>query len=97
MIVSIHPQAEAELVDGAMFYAREANAALGEAFIAEFARAIELIREHPKLGAQWRGLLRRLPLRRFPYSVIYHESPTTLRVIAVAHQSRKPGYWRGRA
>lgn len=96
MIVSIHPQAEAELVDGASFYAKEANAALGESFVAEFNHAVELLREHPKLGAKWRGVLRRLRLRRFPYSILYHESESELRIVAVAHQSRRPGYWRGR-
>ena len=75
----------------------EANAALGDAFIAEFSRAIELLRGHAKLGARWRGELRRLPLRRFPYNIVYHESQSVLRVVALAHQSRMPGYWRGRA
>jgi plasmid stabilization system protein ParE len=97
MIVTIHPLAEAELVDGSSYYAKEANAALGEAFIAEFSRSVELLREHPKLGAPWRGSLRRLPLRRFPYSIVYHQSPQAIRILAVAHQSRRPGYWRGRA
>ena len=97
MIFSIHPHAEAELIDGAAFYARETDAALDAAFIAEFSHAIGLLREHPRLGPKWRGPLRRLPLRRFPYSIVYHESPTALRVIAVAHQSRRPGYWRGRS
>ncbi|MFT3665000.1 type II toxin-antitoxin system RelE/ParE family toxin [Piscinibacter sp.] len=97
MIFSIHPLAEAELVDGASFYAKEANAVLGEAFIAEFHHAVELLREHPKLGARWRGPLRRLPMRRFPYSIVYHESLAALRIIAIAHQSRRPGYWRGRS
>lgn len=67
MIVTIHPLAEAELVDGSTYYAAEANDTLGEALITEFARSVELLREHPKLGAPWRGPLRRLPLRRFPY------------------------------
>ena len=30
MIVTIHPQAEAEFIDGAAYYAREADTALGE-------------------------------------------------------------------
>jgi plasmid stabilization system protein ParE len=97
MIISIHPLAEAELVDAASYHTKEANAALGEAFVAEFAHSIELIRAHPQLGALWRGTFRRLPLRRFPYSIIYHELPTALHVIALAHQSRRPGYWHGRS
>lgn len=50
----------------------------------------------PELGAPWRGTNRRMPLRRFPYSIVYLLLPEEIRVIAIAHQRRKPGYWRGR-
>ncbi len=96
MIVSTHPLAADELVDGALFYANEANANLGEGFIAEFERSIGLLRAFPKIGAPWRGVFRRLRLRRFPYSIVYYLSGDTLRVIALAHHKRKPGYWRRR-
>lgn len=89
-------EAEAELIAGARFYAARATVELGYAFIAEFERAMDLLRLHPQLGALWRGMARRLPLRRFPYSIVYELRPTELRVLALAHQRRKPGYWRGR-
>jgi toxin ParE1/3/4 len=96
VIVSISPEAERELIDGAIFYAEQANTELGLAFIAEFERALELLREHPNLGAPWRAMTRRFPIRRFPYSVLYLVKGTELRVIALAHQRRRPGYWSGR-
>ena len=65
MNVSISPEAERELTDGALFYAGQANAELALAFIAEFERALEILREHPNLGAPWRAMTRRFPLRRF--------------------------------
>lgn len=40
--------------------------------------------------------IRRIHLRRFPYSLVYIELPTRLRVLAVAHARRRPGYWRTR-
>ncbi len=40
--------------------------------------------------------VKRLMLRRFPYAVIVHESDTEIMVIAFAHHSRRPGYWRDR-
>jgi len=95
--VSLTPQAEQELTEGALFYAREANAQLGQAFISEFERSASLLVEQPRLGAIWRGKVRRLPLRRFPYSIVYYLSGADVRVLAVAHQSRKPGFWRGRS
>ena len=97
MKVSLAAEAEQELVEGALFYAREANVELGHAFITEFERSAALLLEQPRLGASWRGSVRRLPLRRFPYSIVYYLRESEVRVLAVAHQSRKPGFWRGRA
>ena len=97
MKVSLAPEAEQDLVEGALFYAREANPGLGRAFISEFERSTALLADQPRLGAIWRGNMRRFPLRRFPYSVIYYLRESEVRVLAVAHQSRKPGFWRARS
>ncbi len=96
MIASVSLEAERELIDGALYYAREADAELGLAFIAEFERSVGVLCTYPRLGPVWRGSTRRFPLRRFPYSIIYQLRPDEIRVIALAHQSRSPGYWRGR-
>lgn len=40
MNLLVAPEARQELIDGAIFYAEEANADLGFAFIAEFERAL---------------------------------------------------------
>lgn len=40
--------------------------------------------------------IRRIPLQRFPYALVFIELPTRFRVLAVAHDRRKPGYWRAR-
>jgi plasmid stabilization system protein ParE len=93
---SVSLEAERELIDGALFHAREANAELGLAFIAEFERSLGVLCNYPRLGPVWRGTARRFPLRRFPYTIIYQVKPEEARVIALAHQSRRPGYWRGR-
>ncbi|WP_133513081.1 hypothetical protein [Candidatus Thiosymbion oneisti] len=39
---------------------------------------------------------KRLILKRFPFSVIVCEQGSELLVIAFAHHSRRPGYWRDR-
>ena len=41
-------------------------------------------------------VVKRKLVRRFPYVVIFVEFDRTVRVIAVAHGARKPGYWRDR-
>ena len=38
----------------------------------------------------------RLVLRRFPYDLVIVEENSGYVVIAVAHHSRQPGYWRDR-
>jgi hypothetical protein len=48
------------------------------------------------LDAISRGTARRVLVRRFPYFVIYREWSDRLEIVAVAHQSRRPGYWRSR-
>jgi len=89
----IVPFALAELHDAAAFYAARANVELGLAFITEFERTAKLVLENPTLGAIYRGKQRRYLFRRFPYSIIYQVTADELRVIAVAHQRRRPGYW----
>lgn len=95
MTPSVSPEADWELTEAALYYAREANADLGLAFIAEFERGIALLCTQPHLGAPWRRR-RRLPLYRFPYSIIYYVSGDELRIIALAHHRRKPQYWANR-
>jgi toxin ParE1/3/4 len=94
--VSIAAEAERELIEGARYYAKQANAELGLAFIAEFERSVDVLRMQPELGARWRNESRRMPLRRFPYSIVYLLLQDEIRILAVAHQRRKPGYWCGR-
>lgn len=97
MKISLNAQAELELVEGAAYYAREANAEIAYAFISEFDRSAKLLGEFPKLGSIWRGRIRRLPLRRFPYSIVYYLRESEVRILAVAHQRRRPRLWRGRS
>jgi len=96
VISSVSPEAELELTEGAIFYARDGDVELGLAFIAEFEHTLDLLCNYPELGPVWRGTTRRFPLRRFPYSLVYQVKTDELRVIALAHHRQKPGYWRGR-
>lgn len=43
-----------------------------------------------------REVIRRLPLRHFPFLLIYREHAEHLEIVALAHTSRRPGYWRDR-
>jgi plasmid stabilization system protein ParE len=93
---SLHPEALQDLREAASFYSEKAGAALAQAVIAEFEHAVDLLLQFPGLGAAWRHGKRRVLMRRFPYSVIYSVEGDEIRILAVAHHSRRPGYWRAR-
>ena len=96
MKLVVAPAALAELQDATAFYALKANVELGLAFVAEFERTANFVLANPLVGAVFRGTRRRYILRRFPYSIIYQVTTDELRVIAVAHHRRRPGYWASR-
>jgi len=89
----VSPQALDELRDAATFYKLKANAELGLAFVAEFERTANLVLDNPLLGSVFRGARRRYIFRRFPFSIIYQVTAEELRILALAHHRRRPGYW----
>jgi plasmid stabilization system protein ParE len=93
--ISIHEIAEIEINEAADFYDLE-SPGLGKVFIDEIQRVIENISEFPESAPVLRGRLRKKPLFKFPYSLIYSVRPDEFRLLAVAHQKRRPFYWRGR-
>ena len=93
----IHPDAEIELGDAAVYYATHASGAIAEAFLAEYERVRDLVIENQQRGPHAEGGLRVYHFDRFPYTLIYAEDPRRgPQILAVAHQRREPGYWDGR-
>jgi plasmid stabilization system protein ParE len=89
------PPAEEEMIEAALNYEAAAST-LGDDFLDDIQFAIRSIREHPNLGVEIAYGFRRALVRRFPFSVIYFIEPGNVVVVAVAHQSRSPEYWKGR-
>lgn len=92
---SFHPEADAELEEASLFY-ESRMPSLGKVFAAEVESTISLIREFPEAGSPLGATHRRVLVARFPYSVIYRQYPDLIVVVAIAHRSRRPGYWRRR-
>ena len=69
---------------------------LGDRFIAEVERIVEVLCDQPNIGQSVGEELRRIILARFPYSLIYSIESERIWVIAVAHHRRRPGYWQER-
>ena len=92
----LHPEAREDLREAAEFYRDNAGVALSQSLLAEFEHSVNLLLEHPRLGGNWRYGKRRFVMRHFPFAVIYTVVGDQLRILAVAHHGRRPGYWRGR-
>ena len=77
----LHPEARTDLRDAAEFYRARADSSLSQSLLAEFERSMEVLLQHPGLGAVWRNEKRRLVMKRFPYSLIYTVVGEQIRIL----------------
>jgi len=89
---TFHEDANLELNDAARYY-EKITVGLGLSFLDAVEDAVDKILENPKSYQLVGGEIRRKPLARFPYSLLYVTEPDHIRIVAVAHQKRRPGYW----
>ena len=94
--IELHQDADAELKAAAVFYELRLTG-LGESFLARVSEGFDLIRKNPLAGQLLFDDFRRILTRQFPYSLVYRVEAESVYVIAVAHWSRRPGYWKGRS
>lgn len=98
--VEFDPLARDELQAAKRWYDTE-RPGLGEDLLAEVAAAVErlirLAESAPQLSVRDAGRpIRQASVRRFPFMIVYAIVDETLWVIAIAHQRRRPYYWRDR-
>lgn len=101
LTVRILEEASQEAIEAAAWYEYE-QAGLGVEFFAAVDAAIDVIEENfiplsPLPEEAGDTGAKRLILERFPYDIITIELQEETVVIAVAHHSREPGYWRERS
>ena len=94
-ILDFHPRAADEVLAAQRWYARRSATAAAR-FAAAFNDAVSRLLSFPGGGTPHLKGTRFYSLRRFPYMIIYRESPVRIHVVAVSHTSRRPGYWRRR-
>jgi len=90
-------EAERELGDAAQRY-DEQRPGLGRRFLNEVEVTAERIRQFPAAGAPVKHVpadlgVRQAPVKGFPYHVVYLSTAKQIRVLAIAHYRRRPGYW----
>ena len=96
-VVRLSPEAIDELVETAQWY-QSSRPGLESEFVAEVDRVLPLIASSPKASPRLLDLpadleIRRALLPRFPYTLIFMDLGEHVRVLAVAHAKRRPGYW----
>lgn len=92
MVFTYHEAAASELAEAVAFYNGRAEG-LGEAFAAEVRATLAHVRAHPDIGTAVRTAVRRVLLRRFPYSILYDVTGETVLVLALMHHRRSPERW----
>ena len=93
--VEILPKAEAEIKEAFLWYFERSPIA-ADAFRTETFQAIDQLVVDALMWPEDEDAIRRHVLRHFPYTVFYETRGKTVTVLAVAHQRRRPGYWRVR-
>lgn len=95
MRFKFHPEALEEYREAARYYA-ERQTDLDLRFVEAVETAIGRILAGPEQWPHLEDDIRRCLTRVFPYGIIYTVEPAYVLIVAVAHCSREPYYWKGR-
>jgi len=95
MIIVMRARAERDL-ERAFDYYQAQRPGLGVELLEEFRRGIDQILKFPVGWARIDKTYRRFRLHRFPYGIVYRESPSTNKIVVVAlmQLNQKPGHWK---
>ena len=96
MRISLSDEAQSDADAAVDWYIGEGAPIAANDFVDELERALSLLNRFPELGHASARNTRALHLHSFPYSLVYRLQADVIRVIAIAHHSRRPRYWSGR-
>jgi toxin ParE1/3/4 len=88
-------RAAEEIEEERRFY-RDRSESAEAAFLLELDHAIQSVSEGPQRWSVHIENTRRYIFPSFPFSLVYFIDQETVFVVALEHQSRRPGYWRER-
>ena len=94
--VEFEVEARAEYRAAIAHYRDRSPRAAGR-FVDEVQRLIAAISVSPHMFTKLDDVTRFAKLHKFPYSLIYTVGSERVSIVAVAHNSRSPDYWRDRA
>lgn len=89
------PAAVEELREAVEWYSKR-NAKAADVFCRIVRDKLEEAAKNPQHWPKQRDGTRHILFKQYPYHLIVRDSDEVLEVFAVAHTSRRPGYWRKR-
>ncbi len=97
MLVSrFHPAAEEELLEAGR-YIKADDPWQANLFERAFSEALALACREPFIFRCFEDDFRKVRVGKFRYLLIFRLRADEVQVLAVAHTSRRPGYWKNRA
>ncbi|MFT3882741.1 MAG: type II toxin-antitoxin system RelE/ParE family toxin [Gemmatales bacterium] len=91
-MIEIIDEASNEIDEAFDWYLKRSIRAASE-FQRRLKNALMQIDASPWLGTLFTEDAYWVRIKKYPYLLIYQNRTPIIRVIAVAHQSRRPGYW----
>lgn len=88
-------EASGEAEEAQQWY-RERSEAAAAAFLNELDHAVAVVMDAPHRWPKHIAGTRRYVFPTFPYELVYLPEDDVINVVAVAHEKRRPGYWRKR-
>ncbi len=93
--VILHHEAETEILQALDWYA-ERSALAARAFVHELNGVIVKAARSPNTWPRALRDTRRIVFPHFPFALVFRMSGEAVVVVAVAHQRRRPAYWKNR-
>jgi toxin ParE1/3/4 len=93
--INFHSEARKEFFEAADYY-EEQVVGLGDNFVDEVEKVLDVITQQPTSGTKITKTERRFLVSRFPYGIIYSVEDDQVIIFAVMNLRRKPGYWKSR-
>jgi toxin ParE1/3/4 len=94
--VVVQSQAKSEFRKARRWYDKRRQG-LGDDLLTELLGALSRTERDNLIGVRYGATRYRFyRVHRFPYVIYYECLPDRVRVVAIAHERRRPGYWLGR-
>ena len=96
LTIDYNRAAKKELFDSSDYYSQQ-RPGLGERFLTEVESCVQEIATSPGRHPKYFKDVCRCVMTQFPYGIYYRVEGEKIRILAVAHSSRHPNYWKHRS